>query len=97
MVMIETRDAVYDTAFDLLDEVKLNAKKVKLSICELENAMYDCYEASKGDHEEGEDKEDMNFRGVTGYSEDEDNMHEEHPMKRIGYRHSRMHMRRRLV
>ena len=98
MVMIEMRDAVYDTAFDLLDEVKLNAKKVKLSLCELENAMYDCYEASKEEHE-GEDKEDMNFRGVTGYHEDRhrDDEHEDEPSKHIGYRSSRMRMRRRLV
>ena len=97
MVVMELRDAVYDTAFDLLDEVKLNAKKVKLSLCELENAIYDCYEASKEDHDESEDKEDMNFRGVTGYSEDEDDMHEERPSRHVGYRRSRMRMRRRLV
>ena len=73
MVMIEMRDAVYDTAFDLLDEAKLNAKKTKLTLCELENAMYDCYEASKGEHEGDEEKEDeINFRGVTGYHHDDE-------------------------
>lgn len=100
MVMIEMRDAVYDTAFDLLDEAKLNAKKTKLTLCELENAMYDCYEASKGEHEEGdEEKEDMNFRGVTGYRHDEDEEDEMSPSKHVGYRRrSRaMRMRRRLV
>lgn len=98
------RDAVYDTAFDLLDEAKLNAKKTKLTLCELENAMYDCYEASKEEHE-GEDKEGMNFRGVTGYREDytQDEMDSEEdemrPIKHIGHRRnrSRMRMRRRLV
>lgn len=102
MVMIEMRDAVYDTAFDLLDEAKLNAKKTKLTLCELENAMYDCYEASKGE-QEGEDKEDMSFRGVTGYREDyrhdeEDGEREDMPMRRMGHRRrSAMRMRRRLV
>ena len=47
MVMIEMKDSLYDTAFDLLDEAKLNAKKTKLTLCELENAMYDCYESIK--------------------------------------------------
>lgn len=104
MVMIEMRDAVYDTAFDLLDEAKLNAKKTKLTLCELENAMYDCYEASKEDHdgEEGSE-EDMNFRGVTGYREDYrhdgDDEDEMSTKKHLGLRRrSRaMRMRRRLV
>lgn len=99
MVMIETRDAVYDTAFDLLDEVKLNAKKVKLSLCELENAMYDCYEASKEEHEGEEEHENMEFRGVTGYHDERhsDDEREDEPIKHVGYRRSRMRMRRRLV
>ena len=99
MVMIEMRDAVYDTAFDLLDEAKLNAKKTKLTLCELENAMYDCYESSRGEHEdkEEEDKEDISFRGVSGYRHDEE-YDEEEPMNRMAHRRrSRMRMRRRLV
>lgn len=102
MVMIEMRDAVYDTAFDLLDEAKLNAKKTKLTLCELENAMYDCYEASRGEHEEkeGEDK-DIDFRGVSGYRHDEEyDVHDEdeEPIRRMAHRRrSRLRMRRRLV
>ena len=68
MVMIEMKDSLYDTAFDLLDEAKLNAKKTKLTLCELENAMYDCYESIK--EENSEDDKDMKFRGVSGYKED---------------------------
>jgi len=41
MVVIEMRDAAYDTAFELLEEAKHNAKKTKLTLCELEDAMYD--------------------------------------------------------
>ena len=99
MVMIEMRDAVYDTAFDLLDEAKLNAKKTKLTLCELENAMYDCYEASKDGHEDKEEegKEDLDFRGVSGYRHDEE-YDEDRPMSRMAHRRrSRMRMRRRLV
>ena len=97
MVVIEMRDAVYETAFDLLDEAKLNAKKTKLSLCELENAMYDCYEASQKEHEDGKDeKEDIEFRGVTGYHDEDDEEHMDN--KHIAHRlRSRMRMRRRLV
>ena len=98
MVVIEMRDAVYETAFDLLDEAKLNAKKTKLTLCELENAMYDCYEASSKEHKDGEDeKEDIEFRGVTGYhdEDDEERMDNKHIAHRL--RSNRMRMRRRLV
>ena len=101
MVMIEMRDAVYDTAFDLLDEAKLNAKKTKLTLCELENAMYDCYEASRDSKEEKEgESEDMDFRGVSGYRDEEYDVHseDEEPMRRMAHRRrSRLRMRRRLV
>ena len=104
MVMIEMRDSLYDTAFDLLDEAKLNAKKTKLTLCELENAMYDCYESIKED-KDGEDEKDMKFRGVSGYDEnyrhdeqygvgdDED----EEMRKRMHHRRRAMRMRHRLV
>jgi hypothetical protein len=104
MVMIEMKDSLYDTAFDLLDEAKLNAKKTKLTLCELENAMYDCYESIK--EENSEDDKDMKFRGVSGYKEDyrHDEQYgvgddEEKAMmnKRMAHRRRNMRMRRRLV
>ena len=104
MVMIEMKDSLYDTAFDLLDEAKLNAKKTKLTLCELENAMYDCYESIK--EENSEDDKDMKFRGVSGYKEDyrHDEQYgvgddEEEAMlnKRMAHRRRNMRMRRRLV
>ena len=104
MVMIEMRDSLYDTAFDLLDEAKLNAKKTKLTLCELENAMYDCYESIK-EEENGEDEKDMKFRGVSGYKEDyrHDEQYgvgddEDEEMRRqMHHRRRAMRMRRRLV
>lgn len=104
MVMIEMRDSLYDTAFDLLDEAKLNAKKTKLTLCELENAMYDCYESIK--EENSEDDKDMKFRGVSGYKEDYrhdeqygvgDDEEEAMMNKRMAHRRRNMRMRRRLV
>ena len=69
MVMIELRDEAYNVAFDLLEEAKHSAKKTKLTLCELEDAMYDCLEAA-------DDKEDyepeMDFRSRRDYR------HEEH-------------------
>ena len=104
MVMIELRESVFDTAFDLLDEAKLNAKKTKLTLCELENAMYDCYEASKEEGEE--DKDEMKFRGVSGYDKEyrydeehgnRDDEEESMMNKRMAHRRRNMRMRRRLV
>ena len=72
MVVIELRDAAYDTAFELLEEAKHSAKKTKLTLCELEDAIYDCYEASKDEHEDSEREDsDMEFRGSRGYRHDE--------------------------
>lgn len=70
MVMIELRDEAYNVAFDLLEEAKHSAKKTKLTLCELEDAMYDCLEASD-DKEDYEDSE-MDFRSRRDYR------HEEH-------------------
>lgn len=102
MVMIEMRDSLYDTAFDLLDEAKLNAKKTKLTLCELENAMYDCYESIK--EENSEDEKDIKFRGVSGYKEDyrHDEQYgvgddEDEEMRKMHHRRRNMRMRRRLV
>lgn len=104
MVMIEMRDSLYDTAFDLLDEAKLNAKKTKLTLCELENAMYDCYESIK--EENSEEDKDIKFRGVSGYKEDYrhdeqygvgDDEDEAMIEKRMAHRRRNMRARRRLV
>lgn len=104
MVMIEMKDSLYDTAFDLLDEAMLNAKKTKLTLCELENAMYDCYESIK--EENSEDDKDIKFRGVSGYKEDYrhdeqygvgDDEEEAMMNKRMAHRRRNMRMRRRLV
>ena len=102
--MIEMRDSLYDTAFDLLDEAKLNAKKTKLTLCELENAMYDCYESIRED-KDSEDEKDIKFRGVSGYKEDyrHDEQYgvgddEDEEMRRqMHHRRRSMRMRRRLV
>ena len=72
MVVIEMRDAAYDNAFELLDEAKHSAKNIKLTLCQLEDAMYDCYEASKEEKEDYEHEEpEMEFRSMRNYRHDE--------------------------
>lgn len=58
MVILEMREAAYEKAFGLLDEIKELGKEKKMAICKLEDAIYECYEASKKDGEEYEDTDD---------------------------------------
>lgn len=76
MVVIEMREAAYDKAFGLLDEIKDLSKKKKMVLCELEDAIFECYEASRNkedEHEEdyeshdGEESSDIDFRRRSGY------------------------------
>ena len=104
MVVIEMRDAAYDTAFELLDEAKHSAKKTKLTLCELEDAMYDCYEASKeNENELDDDYSDMEYRNrysTRNYRHDEYDPEEyeddtrRHTFMRRMPRRSSMRMRR---
>jgi hypothetical protein len=72
MVVIEMRDNAYDAAFELLEEAKHSAKKTKLTLCELEDAMYDCYETSKEDYESYDSEEpEIDFRGRSSYRHDD--------------------------
>ena len=105
MIVIEMRDAAYDNAFDLLEEAKHNAKKTKLTLCKLEDAMYECYEASKDDTEDYEPTEesDVDFRSRKGYRHDEDDMRDDDTdinmrsaMRRANRRHA-MRMRRNRI
>lgn len=74
MVVIEMREAAYSKVFDLLYEIKDLDKKKKIALCELEDAIYECYEASKDEEEyespeedQYEDEEqDINFRRSGG-------------------------------
>ena len=97
MVMIEMRDEAYDVAFDLLEEAKHSAKKTKLALCELEDAMYDCLEAS--DDKEDYEESDIDFRSRRDYRhdehygvhDDEDDIHMRSGMRRRrGMRRSRL-------
>ena len=95
MMVIEMRDNAYDTAFELLDEAKHSAKKTKLTLCELEDAMYDCYEASKEGNEDYEEEyPDMEFRGRRGYRHDGEHDYEDDDDK-MDMRYRRMARRSR--
>ena len=98
MMVIEMRDAAYDAAFDLLEEAKHSAKKTKLTLCELEDAMYDCYETSKEEHDDYEYEEpEMEFRNKKSYRHDDEAYDDEDSMDmryRGAKRMGRMRMRR---
>ncbi len=83
MVIIEMREAAYDGMFDLLDEAIHNAKKTKMSLCDLEDAMYECYESLKDDPEY-DDREE--FEIPTSDEEDEYELNLRSGMRRSGSR-----------
>lgn len=87
MVVIEMREAAYNKAFDLMDEIKDLGRKKKMALCELEDTLYDCFESSKEDGEyepsdEYDDDTEMEYRGRRGYrrSAMRSAMHREHDM-----------------
>lgn len=98
MVIIEMREAAYDKAFGLLEEIKDLGKKKKMAICELEDAIWECYEASKDKETESDSEEDntdmeyrrrggMRRRSMREHMYDDD--YEDDDMRMRGYRRSR--------
>lgn len=106
MMIIEMREAAYEKAFGLLDEMKELGKQKKAIMCELEDALYECYESSKQDDEyedgeyEDEDRDaEINFRSSRGMRRNMRMRHaDEHEdeMNMRGYRRSNMRRRNRM-
>ena len=109
MVVIEMREAAYDKAFSLLEEIKDLGKKKKMALCELEDAIYECYEASRNkddEHEEdyessdSDESSEIDFRRRSGYRSGmrhyrDEEYDPEDDMRTYGYRSRRgMRMRR---
>lgn len=97
MVMIELRDSAYDYAFELVDKAKDSAKKTKLALCELEDAMYECYEATKEEHEDYDDEEpEFGLRDHSDRHMDHDDEDKYYDMRyrRMGRRRSGMRRNR---
>ena len=96
MVMIEMREAAQEKALDLVDELHDLGHQKKMILCELEDTLYDCFEASKEEEGEGTDEgTDLGFKGsyshaMRNFSDDERDM----DMRRAYRRSSRMRMRR---
>lgn len=57
MVMIETRQAAKDKAFDLLYDIKDLDYQKKMILCKLEETLYECFESEEDDEEEYENSE----------------------------------------
>lgn len=70
MMVIEFRQAAYDKAFDLVDSVKDYCKSMKMTLCALEDALSECYDASMNSDDEEEYEED--FKIPTEDEEDDD-------------------------
>lgn len=58
MVLIEMREAAFDKAMGLIDEAKEHSKQTKLTLCELEDTLYDCYESVKDTESDEEYEKD---------------------------------------
>lgn len=94
MVVIEMKNAAYEAAFELIDEAKHNEKKQKMTLCELEDAIYDCYEASKSEEEEFEPSEfEIGLRSRKGYRHEGRYEHEDDDDEKISYGMRRMNRR----
>lgn len=103
MVMIEMREAAKDKAFDLIDETKDIDKEMKklhkerkMVLCELEDALYDCFEESEDEEskeEKPEEGTDLGLKGKYGMR-NFDTMDDDEDMKMRAYRRRAMRMRR---
>ena len=70
MMIIDLRQAAYDKAFDLMGSVKDYCKSMKMTLCALEDALEECYDASMDSEEEEEYNED--FKIPTEGEDDEE-------------------------
>jgi hypothetical protein len=108
-MIIETRQAAKDKAFDILDEIKDLDRKKKMAICELEETLYECFESSDEDEYEDEefesehesdeeDDRDMDFRNRKSYRAGrlhQMRKEDEEDDKYSSYKRRQMRMRRR--
>lgn len=67
MMVIELRKAAQDKAFELLDEIKDLGHQKKMVLCELEDALYECFESSEEEYEDYEKEPDIEFRKRRSY------------------------------
>lgn len=67
-MVIETRRAAKDRAFDLIEEIEDLGCKKKMALCELKETLYDCFESS----EEDEDYDEVDDRYEFGEKHDDD-------------------------
>ena len=95
MVMIEMREAAQEKAFELVDELHDLGHQKKMILCELEDTLYDCFEAPKDEESEGTDEgTDLGFKGSYSHAMRNFNDDEKDMDMRRAYRRNRMRMRR---
>ena len=62
MVMIEMREAAKERALDLVEESHEIGHEMKMVLCELEDALYDCFEETSEDEEKSDEGKDLGFK-----------------------------------
>ena len=66
-MVIELRKAAQDKAFELLDEIEDLGHQKKMVLCELKDALYECFESSEEEYEDYEKEPEMDFRRRDSY------------------------------
>ena len=62
MMVIEMREATRDKVFDLVEELHELGHEKKMVLCELEDALYECFEKEDDDTESSEEGTDLGFK-----------------------------------
>ena len=94
MIMIETREAAKEKAFDLLEDIKQLGKKKKMALCELEETLYDCFESDGEDEYDDTEDSGFRYRSRRQYRDHHDDMYDDEEDRMHGYRRRGMRMRR---
>ena len=103
MMVIEMRKAAQDRAFGLLEEIKELGHQKKMVLCELEDALYECFESSEEEYEDYDKEPEMEFSRRRSYrsgmrkhdeEDDDDDDYEGMQMRGMRYRRGSRRVRR---
>lgn len=98
MMVIEMRKAAKERAFDLLEESHEIGHEMKMVLCELEDALYDCLEDPEDEKEEKSDEgTDLGFKSkynrhyaMRNFDDEDDETHHYRRSRAMRMRRNRM-------
>lgn len=100
MMVIEMREAAQEKALDLVEELHELEHQKKMILCELEDALYDCFDNDDDkEDEKSEEGKDLGFKnkymrhyGMRNFDDDteEDGMHHVYRRRSMRMRRNRM-------